>query len=195
MELAKSDQLKDLDSIFVPDFRIYNWCELTRTEKPEYFHGELKKAELQRHVPVEIREQFEIARNVFLYSFYQYRIAMASQLYAFSVLEKSLKWKKKHSLYKDEKNSRGNGLKASFYYSMEKDWINDDAFGSQPIWPKRDFEDSHDICKRYISLYSMKRNELAHDPSSLDIPWDTLEVLVMTSQLINYLFKDLGDCS
>ncbi len=51
----------------------------------------MSKAKLNKEVPLSVRQYFASARNTFIYSFYDYGMSMPAQLYAFSILENTIK--------------------------------------------------------------------------------------------------------
>lgn len=80
------DPLRPLDEIFQPDKR-----HITDGLRIENVHEVLSKINLIDDVPVQVRQLFETAKNVSLYSWFFYRFHQVAELVAFSALEMALK--------------------------------------------------------------------------------------------------------
>jgi hypothetical protein len=99
--LAEMDleSLRNVSNIFAPDPRWEGWVRFdleSGSFKPRDIesHRELvAQCVLHDGVPEEARIQFEIAKNLFLYSWYVYRFVMVAQRQAFTTLEFALKIK------------------------------------------------------------------------------------------------------
>jgi hypothetical protein len=53
--------------------------------------GMMASIELSQHVPATIREQFDIARNAFVYSWFVYEFATLAEQHCYSVVERALR--------------------------------------------------------------------------------------------------------
>jgi hypothetical protein len=80
------DPLKALDSIMRPDPRNFG-----SPGTLEILHAKLKSIELHSGVPIGVRQLFETAKNLSLYSWFVYRFHPVARLMGYSSLEQALK--------------------------------------------------------------------------------------------------------
>lgn len=86
MSEVVQDQLKRLEEIYYPD------------ERQEYFqntledlHSKLRGIILSDAVPLDVRQLFETAKNISLYSWFVYRFNQVAELVSFSAVEMALR--------------------------------------------------------------------------------------------------------
>ncbi|MBN1618895.1 hypothetical protein JW887_06180 [Candidatus Dojkabacteria bacterium] len=179
-----AEQLKDFDDILKPDTRsdLFTVTNL-RT-------GDARKAELEDvfalvssitlsdSVPEDIISQFNIARNLAIYTWFSYSFHQISELKSFSTLESALRHIYPHK--------RGLGKLIS---SAVKDRrINDIGF-SHIASDGRD-ESSINYVNKLKELIPSFRNDLAHGSTTLhDGCFFTLR---FCAEFINQLFNDKG---
>lgn len=110
-----SDPLKQLNEIFTPD-RDY-WGESIEDRQ-----GFLDSIRLDDHIPNDIRQMFETAKNISLYSYFAYQLHQPAEQVALVSLEAALK-------EKAELEKVGNG-KLKFYklidLAFELGWLSED---------------------------------------------------------------------
>ncbi len=82
------DPLKHFSEIFEPDKRHRNSPVDIKS-----IHRILDGITLNNQVPNSVRQLFETAKNLSLYSWYVYRFHQVSETVAYSALELALKWK------------------------------------------------------------------------------------------------------
>ena len=80
------EQLKPLEQIFEPDER---QKAFSRTLQDR--HESLSQIILNDNVPLNVKELFETAKNLSLYSWFVYRFHQAAELISFSALEMALR--------------------------------------------------------------------------------------------------------
>jgi len=187
--IADSDSLKTLDSIFQPDLRSKI---LSSGKGYEFFQECAESTKLSEMVPTDIRIQFNVALNIFLYSYFSYRLGMAAQMYAFSTLEKALAEKLVRTNHPKVNQP---SLKRLLKLAIERHWINDSAFDHRSWrWKNREPMAPLFHCEAFLEYVAGtdynrgKRNVLAHEPGSLDMPADTIENLRDVAGIINQLF-------
>jgi len=131
----RCDFLKPLDSIGEPDPR--NAGQIPSflgggERKVDYFHKRISKYELDEVIPVEIRVQFETAKNLYLYSWFVFRFFNVAEHQAYITLELGLK-----ELFEDElpdkyKDRFGNtSMKKLLQYAVEMEYIQNGDFTTQ----------------------------------------------------------------
>jgi len=196
------DTLKPFDEICCPDSRqkLFVFCNRETGEIRERnlrdHYLEINDIVLNESVPENIREHFETARNLVLYSWYVYRFGLVAELHATASVEFALKVKSG-----DDKG----GLKRLMNLAINKGWIFDSDFQYYPIIKKRlaeysqadsyrpnatnnpDPEDLQAYCKILADSLPFFRNELAHGSHML-YPTGT-ETLAICADIINQLFS------
>ncbi|MDA3833896.1 MAG: hypothetical protein PF495_10900 [Spirochaetales bacterium] len=88
------EMLKPIDEISAPDFRNTLWVREDGGKLSfEECYSWAEHIGLKDSVPEEIRSQWNVARNVWLYSWHVYSFHQVAEMKAFSVLELALKTK------------------------------------------------------------------------------------------------------
>lgn len=119
------DPLKELTEITQPDCRqryFNNTLELN--------HEELTSITLHTGVPVEVRQLFETAKNVSLYSWFVYRFHQISELVAFGALEMALRLRYESECECPNKKKSKLTLYPLLQYAKEHNWITNEGFPS-----------------------------------------------------------------
>ena len=141
---------------------------------------------LNGNVHEDIQSQFNIAKNLFVYSWYVYSFNNIAELKAISTLEFTLR---------TVLNKKRLGLKKLLIYAIENDLIIDSRLHEE----EDDFLDYKYSCKekenidlkkqtKYVVNYiTSHRNNLAHGSTTLTIP--SPDIFEITADFINQLFK------
>lgn len=120
------DPLKALDEIKEPDQR-------NRAPMPQRLsalHADLASINLHPGVPVDVRQHFETAKNVALYTWFVYRFHQVAEMQAFASLEMALRIRiRRDSLPKPPK-----GLSKMVRYAIESGWVRNEGFS---YWNRR----------------------------------------------------------
>lgn len=93
MAQVELDTLKAFDELLEPDSRQKHFAvvnRLTGEAKPLSLRDKYQAVEmiaLAQYVPDEIREHFDTARNLLVYSWFVYRFNQVAELHAFASLE------------------------------------------------------------------------------------------------------------
>lgn len=209
-----SDKFKSFDQIYEPDIRhsffsIYDsgeWRKITL----EDLYKEISEFVLNPDVPEKIQINFDIAKNLMLYSWFVYRFMTAAELQAYGSLEMALRIKLGYDNYKKQKC-----ISYLLKEAVNKYIINDKQIKKyQRIEENRKvfiqsqkniFEvmvrpmpenftsssiDPQSYCKILCDTFPKLRNSLAHGNNSLDSNCSFL-TLEICCDLINQLFPKL----
>ena len=125
------ETLRSVGNMFNPDSRWDAWVHFD-PESGTYKHRDIEshrdivaQCVLHQGVPEKVRIQFEIAKNLFLYSWYVYRFVMVAQRQAFTTLEFALKIK---FGYINKKKGWGPGLKKMIERAINEGLIKQEGF-------------------------------------------------------------------
>lgn len=180
-----ADALKDISQLHSPDIRVTYWGGGV-DKNLDIFYENIKNIILEDNVPLEIKIQFETAKNVLLYSFFAYRMSSVAKSYAYSVFEYSLTERIRQDIQDSTSYKEVKGLRRKLQYALDNGWLTkNDFFFVTDISVQRDQELLDFIYKNFID----KRNELAHEPKSLNILWQVPDELALLGKLINKLWK------
>lgn len=206
MNLEKVDTIKLFDQVYEPDPRQKAIVVLDldtheirdRTLNDHY--SSIDKISLDSTVPEEIRKQFDVARNLLLYSWFVYRFIPVAELHGYATVEFALREKvgeSKAGLKKLLKIAVGRGLlkDKGFRVSRFHDYKlakEQKESTSQPDINKGEIKDpgNEDVqryCELLIESLPFLRNELAHG-SNMVYPGG-LGTLEICADLINQLFE------
>ena len=206
------DPLKPIDEILLPDERQQHFIGTLEDN-----HAELSGAILLESVPLDVRQLFETAKNLSLYSWFVYRFHQVAEQVAFSSLEMALRLR-----YKQENPSSKKRMMLSklLKHAVEQKWVSNDDFPNLreiahhraeqkklfsqlqeqkigqgvplPIEPPTDAEiesefQAIDMISHLPKLVSSMRNNLAHGSSTLHP--NSISTLRQTAHIINAIYK------
>lgn len=136
-------------------------------------HATIASINLNSSAPEQIRSQFNVARNLALYSYYCYSFAPEVQAKTFTIIEFALK-------LRDGSGERLM-LRKLLSKAVSEGWICDRGFRhlSNP-------SSNNDYCKSLIDLIPSMRNTFAHGTNQLT-PY-VIDHLTICADLINQLF-------
>lgn len=167
-------------------------------------HSYVENVTLHENVPLDVREHFEMARNLYVYSWFYYPFNVAAQLYAFITLEFALKDKFriiKPSInisvaQKPEKYDKGQTLSPLLKRAIEEKLITDKGFShikSNQLEEETEFSNQLNeknelthYCKILCDVFPNMRNKLAHGSNMLYGQGG--EYIKICAELINQLF-------
>ena len=143
---------------------------VTRPVEATDFHGIVAGIELNAAAPTVIREQFDLARNVFVYSWFVYEMATLAEKQAYATVEMALREKARQS----GKNGRRD-LRVLIQDAERYGWLKRTDFGDgeRPFHP--------------LDAIVMLRNDLAHGSDRL-MPIGSLDMMELCAEIINRLF-------
>lgn len=139
----------------------------------EKMHDFLSQERLNRQVPEEIKGQFNVAKNMALYSYYFYALAPEVHLKIYTLIEYALKLK-----VKPEKHMM---LGKLLWVALTNGWVSDAGF--------RHIENpspDNEWCKAMLKGIPDLRNSQAHGSSML--AGDCLHHITVCADFINQLF-------
>lgn len=179
MTVSKGDNLKTPEEAYLPDSRspAFGLYDI------EDQFNSIKKYELAEYVPEDVATQYEVARNLYLYSYNVYRFYMVAQHQALIALEFALKEyiKFDEAPTSKKKKKNGRGLGASLRYVFDKGLVENADF---PAWQNRrrvqaehkyNIQKIEELKEKGLERISLNYDEINHEEHSLE--WDYLEVL------------------
>jgi len=133
--------------------------------------------ELSSAIPLEIREQFDVARMAFIYSWFEYRLVTLAERESYAVLEMALRDRIRRS---GGDPTGAHGLRALHKKAL-----------SVGCYQKKDFEmpspfTSGETISQF-ELIRLLRNDLAHGSTRL-LPDGSLQMIRLCFEIINKLF-------
>lgn len=140
----------------------------------ERLYRAVASVELHEGVPEDIRGQFNVARNMALYTYYCYDLAPEAQLKTFTVIELALRHR--------AGNPKGKTLRPLLKLAISEGWIRDSGF--------RHIENptaENPYCRSLIDILPDLRNESAH--GSTNLTPGTVWYLERCADLVNQLYQ------
>jgi hypothetical protein len=172
--------LKSLPTIYKPDERFQHLsfhdqaAGHTRPFCAGDLYNEVSPIELSSAVPPEVRYQFDVARNAYLYSWFVYDLAMLAEQHSYIVLETALRHRAK------SEGLRSNStLKPYLQLAIKRGWLRKEeldlpgAAGSRPM--------------SFLNELPRLRDRLLHGNVHLS-PQFTLMMMQKCAELINKLY-------
>jgi len=154
------DPLKSLEDICVPDSRHSSFSIAL-----EDIHRVLSEITLHSRVPMDVRQLFETAKNVSLYSWYVYRFHQVAELVGYSALEMALK--ERYRIENPDKKSPT--LRGLLKYAQSERWITNEGFSDRLSRARRYAETE----KTFEAIEQMKETgeseRMVDDPTEEEI--------------------------
>lgn len=170
------EEFKALEDILKIDEKHVLLSQITHTIIDlNRLHSELSKVTLNSSAPNEIKSQFNVARNMALYTYFFYALAPEVHMKTFSVIE--------HALRLRSGLSGKPMLRKLLGLAIENGWLSDKGF--------RHIESpcpDNSYCKSLHSIIPDMRNNYAHGTDTL-MPDFFLHITVC-ADLINQLFPN-----
>ena len=198
------DPLKSLDEICEPDKRQKLFLGISLNGN----HAKLSRIKLNRRVPVEVRQLFETAKNLSLYSWFVYRFHQVSELTAYSALEMALRLRyekevgKKRRVLDLDMRKKTTGLiiidlaayrneTEKSKKSLEVDRVLLTAVNRfrliRRLNKKSESSKRTDIVSGIVDSFAILRNELAHGSSTLHP--NSIATLQVVAEVINQIYE------
>lgn len=167
----------------------------------------IAEIEVTDAAPEPVKQHFENARNVYLYTFFSHRLLMVAELQTHVAAEAALLARRSHE---EGAPRRSPGLKRLLQQAIKSGWICDDGFAIHrrheearraladrwnlinPAFQYAPPEDPQQYCKILAESFPSLRNSLAHGSHSF-YP-TVLGTFQITADLINQLFAS-NHCS
>ena len=173
------DPLKSLDQIYEPDER-HEYSVYTL----EDVHSELSKIVLNNSVPIDVRQLFETAKNISLYSWFVYRFHQASELLVFSALEMALR--ERYAIENPDVPSKKYpfGLYHLLQHAKSEEWITNEGFPSLYARAKTFAKDKKSI--EIIQTHDFEKEpSVAIEEPGIDEIEEALSEIDMVGAIIN----------
>lgn len=143
----------------------------------EVMHRYLAQETLNDEVPDEIKGQFNVAKNMALYSYFFYALSPEVHLKTYSLIE--------HALRVKTKPKGKMMLKALLNHALSQGWISDSGFRHI-----KNPSPSNEWCKTMIETIPSLRNSKAHGSTML--VGNCLNHISSCADFINQLFPSRG---
>ena len=204
--------LKQPHEVFDPDPRSTSFARLDaagpHSKTIEEHYRDVAAIRLSGRVPAAIRHEFDTVRNLYLYSWYVYDFTVATDLYAYALMEKIVKEK----CLRADVPLRGNeGLKKLLKLCIRQGWLTNADFDravalarNELAFPAGESEppalrstpryrpSDTDYCEHLAESLPQIRNMGAHGESGLSLPASALRTIEICSCIANALFRDRG---
>jgi hypothetical protein len=172
--------LKSLPTIYEPDdrFRHLSFHDQAAGHIRPLCAGDLyndvSPIELSSAVPPDVRNQFNVARNAYLYSWFVYDLAMLAEQHSYIVLEMALRHRAK-----SEGLSRDSTLKPYLQLAIKRGWLRKEDLDIPGV------SGSHPMS--FLKELPKLRDSLLHGNVRLS-PEFTLIMMKKCAELINKLY-------
>lgn len=144
-------------------------------------HEAISTLQLTDSVPEHIVVNFEVARNLYLYSFFVYRFGVVACTQALQTLEYALR----ERTILEGVTIKQAGLSSLLRYAVKNGWLSDRAFtdiGLERGRPRNAYS------KRLSKILPGLRNDLAHGTFTLFPPHEALKQLRICASIINHMY-------
>ena len=207
------EEFKQFDQIYEPDLRRTSSVtlnlktnEIFRT-RLEDLYNLVKNLDLDENVPNEIRSHFQIARNLFIYSWFFYPFSVTAQFHALISIEYALQTyyadRSPIVLSKGWKPKPFPGFKSLIKRALDDGRITDEGF-SQTQMPRmasiansnlrlNERPEVKKYCEVLVEALPILRNDLAHGSSTLHD--QGIDFLIIALEFINQLFSPITAAS
>lgn len=141
----------------------------------ELLHQVLSEIVLNDNVPEKIKGQFNVAKNMALYTYYIYSLAPEVQHKTYTIIEYALKIK--------ANVGKKMMLKKLLIMAIEQEWISDSGFRHL-----ENPDNNNSYCKSLVKVLPDLRNSAAHGQSLL-LP-DCVGHIEKCADFVNQIFKE-----
>ncbi len=175
------EEFKEYSELTKIDNRYLSLAQLTGTIPDlKKIHSALGEIHLNSEVPTDIKSQFNVARNMALYSYFLYSLVPEVQLKSYTIIEYALRLKaEKEGVNKNAK--RPLMLRKLLDLAVKQGWVKDSGFRHI-----NDPSSSNDWCKSMVHTISDLRNSQAHGSTMLTP--DFYHHICVCADFINQLF-------
>jgi len=179
--------LKPLNEFFESDPRFSNIVHSFRPEtgvltlkSPQGLHEDVAHLNLGGSVPEKIQHQFDLARNIYLYSWFVYDFATVAEQQAYAALEAALRHRYHTETGKPPDKPH---LKGLFDFMLARQWLDSADFESS-------LADPSGANISGLELLRMIRNNLVHGQFHL-FPGASYRALETVHYIITKLFPEM----
>jgi hypothetical protein len=191
MGCGEKIMLKPFEEILEPDSRFKNLVlvdEVAGIVRPLDLgdhYAVMAEITLPDNIPESVRAQFDKARNVFIYGWFDYELLSVANGFAYSALELALRIK---IAGRESELGRSPGLRKLLSISVKQGWLTDERLRHVSDRPIAD-----GFCASLPELTSNLRNEFAHGSYYVFSPGMSLMGLRISAELITLLFAPTDD--
>ncbi|KFZ36724.1 hypothetical protein HR45_14815 [Shewanella mangrovi] len=121
--LNEIDSLKPLEEIFSVDPRNKHY-------DIKEWHLKLSEISLNANTPIEVKQLFENAKNIALFTYFSYRLHQSAETIAYSALEQALKMKFEQERGNINFEKKPRRLEHYMNIALEQGWITDEGYES-----------------------------------------------------------------
>jgi hypothetical protein len=162
---------KTFDDITNLDSRNLDWEETNDLEK---FYALIKSVTLSPNIDNDITDQFNIAKNAFIYAWYSYPLARLASLHAIGTLELSLR--RYLGDAQKKRNHLDNSLRSLLDQAQKKEYISIEC-----VMPDKTPDDA----KKWVCDY---RNNVGHGALNLQQPLFEIIPIEVCANLLNQMY-------
>lgn len=175
--IGDGDILRTPETALLPDPRVE---VLGRGSLGEH-HAVIRAWTLHQGVPSEVREIFETARNLYLYSWFVYRFQPVAWFWSWTAVETALR--ARAGLVPGERGS----LAKLLAEAQSKRWIRAEGFARFRDLQSSSVPPSAEEYLKTVAALARLRNSLGHG-SAMAVPWYD-HIIEISCDLINQLFE------
>ncbi len=185
-----ADEFRNISTMHLADRRNVNAPQIFAGQPRSVaeFHGWISKFELPRGCPDDVHTQFDLARNLYAYSWFVYRFTSPAQSQAYATMELALRLKFKELGLEYGKRR---GLYSLLTVAIEEGMLKDGGFPHlrrSPLAGSID-PDGTEFCEKLPKIVANFRNSFAHgELTLLNLPV-SLMALECAWSVINQLYS------
>ena len=174
--IQNCDKYKSLEEIAQPDERGIAIFQTTDLENWHQFV--LKQLPISEHIPDDIRIQIENAKNLYLYSWFEYRFGIVAKNQMLNVTELALR--KKFEL---EKIEEPRSMRIKLEKALSEGWFDNYCF------PHIEKKSGKEASLNIIEAITGIRNELNHGSTMLYDPLNLIGISKNCLNIIDSIFR------
>lgn len=173
------DPLKPLEQVMESDPR-FRGSQFALQQQ----HAELSQIQLLKCVPLDVRQLFETAKNVSLYSWFVYRFHQVAELVAYTALERALKDRMAHEQGVKADNVRGK-LSHLLKTAARNGWLKSEKFTATKYLAQRQLEQEQ-------LMRMIQENKIGDQPVEIpDIPEAKIDARAVQLNYVEMLARGL----
>lgn len=185
------EEFARLESIMQPDERMLHYVlydPATGENRPQELRDHYESVAslvLDESVPDEIRNLYNIAKNVLLYTWCEYSFFPVAALQAFTTLEYALRNRLGEQTISELKKQRKRGLYAYIEYSIEQGWVKNEDFSAWHRAPMLRARDDY-LIKKIEEMEEKGLDSIEIDYEEAEVPiTNTVDYLDVLQRTVN----------
>lgn len=183
------EALKKPHEMHIPDVRSTNMARVNGVRQEHLFKW-MREAELSGSAPKDVRDLYDVARNVFLYSWYQYRFSMVAAQVSIAAVEMALRSRfKMENIDIKDRHGKDKSLRPLLADAVTRGWLTDAGFGRWlPGAIGKEDRESNRYCETLKDVLPDLRNSFAHGTSTFLDQASMRSFLGRSAAIIDQLF-------